>query len=81
MFIDESFEEHHGFGHQIVHKLFYAYTGLQNLFNLKGLKLHFNFEVVALERLGYKTYPSVQNLRYERYVISIKSIEAKDYID
>ena len=63
IYLDGSFERSFGKGREIVHKLFYSKTGLQNLFNLKGLKLHFNFEVVAVESLVHETYPSLENLR------------------
>ena len=63
IFLDGSFERSFGKGDEIVHKLFYSKTGLQNLFNLKGLKLHFNFEIVAVESLIHETYPSLENLR------------------
>ena len=61
--MDKGFQNLYGLGQKIVHKIFYARYGLQNLFNLKGLKLHFNFEVIGIKQLGYETWPSIQNLR------------------
>ena len=63
VYVDKTFQMRHGLGHKIVHVLFYGKYGLQNLFNLKGLKVHINFEVIGIEELGYATYPSSKNLR------------------
>lgn len=62
-YVDETFQKHYGQGHKIVHGLFYGRFGLQNLFNLKGLKVHINFEVVGIKQLGYATFASTKNLR------------------
>jgi hypothetical protein len=63
VYVDETFEKRYGLGHKIVHGLFYGTYGLQNLFNLKGLKVHINFEVMEIKQLGYATYPSNENVR------------------
>ena len=77
--VDAKFEQRYGLGHKIIHKLFYGRMGLQNLFNLKGLKLHINFEVVSIEKLGYETYPSIQNLRYVKKTKMCNNINPRHY--
>ena len=63
VYVDSRFQAYHGHGDKLIHNLFYARMGLQNIFNLQGLNLHINFEVIGNDKLGYETYPSVDNLK------------------
>ena len=63
VYIDETFaEDFDGNNLKLIRDLLYGRIGLQRTFNLKGLELHVNFEIIGTNKLRYKTFPSKENI-------------------
>ena len=61
-YLDDTFVEQHEHGAKLIETLFFGKFGLQKIFNLKGLNMRVDFQVIKVQRLGYPTSPSSRNL-------------------
>ena len=62
VYVDETFLDTYDFKRKEVKAIFFGKHGLQKIFNLKGLDIDVQFDVIGIRSLGYSTYPSPETL-------------------